>query len=204
MVKYEETAGEAQEASRDLGRIRALMERATRYSHLSGWSILLSGVLAAGGVLACRAAGVDFTLPGHARALAGIWGGVFGIAAAQGVAFSVANARRRAEPVWSHLTRQVVIATLPALFTGAALTGYALQAGQLDLLPPCWMLAYGGSLMGLGLFAGRPFKVAALLFLALGAAALFLFRDHGLVSMLASFGGLHLALGAWVLWKPRA
>ena len=93
---------------------------------------------------------------------------------------------------------------LPALFTGAALTGYAIQAGRLELLPPCWMLAYGSSLMGLGLFAGRPFRVAAIAFLAFGAASLFLLKEHGLVTMLASFGGLHLVLGAWVLWKPRA
>jgi hypothetical protein len=58
--------------------------------------------------------------------------------------------------------------------------------------------------MGLGLFAGRPFKLAALAFLASGAASLFLWKDQGLVTMLASFGGLHVVLGAWVIWKPRA
>lgn len=200
MVKYEEE----RDAARDLERIRALMERATEYSNLSGWSIAISGLLAAAGAGACRWVGVDFELPGHARALAAVWGTVFLLAVVQGAAFSIANARRKAEPVWSPLTQQVVIATLPALFTGAALTGYGLQTGQLDLLPPCWMLAYGSSLMGLGLFAGRPFKLASLAFLALGAASLFLWKDHGLATMLASFGGIHLVLGAWVLWKPRA
>ena len=192
------------DASRDLERIRALMERATEFSNLSGWSIVISGLLAAAGAGVCRREGADFDLPLHARTLAVVWGTVFALAAAQGVAFSVANARRKAEPAWSHLTRQVVVAMLPALFTGAALTGYAFQTGQLDLLPPCWMLAYGSSLMGLGLFAGRAFRVAALAFLAFGAASLFFWKDHGLLSMLASFGGIHLVLGAWVLWKPRA
>ncbi len=93
---------------------------------------------------------------------------------------------------------------LPALFVGAALTGYALETGQLDLLPPCWMLAHGSSLMGLGLFAGRPIKVAALAFLAMGAASLFLWKEHGLATLAASFGAIHLLLGAWMLWKPRA
>jgi hypothetical protein len=192
------------DAGRDLERIRALMERATEYSHLSGWSILIAGLLAAAGAGTCRWAGVDFGLPAHARMLALIWGSVFALAGLQGAAFSIANARRKTEPVWSTLTQQVVIATLPALFAGAALTGYGLQTGQLDLLPPCWMLAYGSSLMGLGLFAGRPFKLASLAFLALGAASLFLWKDYGLATMLASFGGLHLVLGAWVIWKPRA
>ncbi len=186
MVKFEEERN----AARDLERIRALMERATEYSNLSGWSIAISGLLAAAGAGACRWAGVDFEMPGHARTLAAVLGTVFLLAVVQGAAFSLVNARRKAEPVWSPLTQQVVIATLPALFAGAALTGYGLQTGQLDLLPPCWMLAYGSSLMGLGLF--------------LGAASLFLWKDHGLASMTASFGGIHLVLGAWVLWKPRA
>jgi hypothetical protein len=184
------------------------MERATEYSNLSGWSILISGLLAAAGVGACRWSGVDFKPLGEygspARTLVQIWGTVFVLAVIQGAAFSIMNARNKAEPFWSHLTRQVAAAMLPALFAGAALTGYGLETGQLDLLPPCWMLAYGSSLMGLGLFAGRPFKVASLAFLALGAASLFLWKDHGLVTMLASFGGLHLVLGAWVIWKPRA
>lgn len=189
--------------ARDLQRIRALMERATEYSHLSGWSILLSGLLACAGVAACRGAGVSFGLPGHVRTLAMIWGSVFLLAVLQGAAFSIANARRKAEPFWSPLTQQVVIATLPALFVGATLTSYGLETGQLDLLPPCWMLAYGSSLMGLGLFAGRPFKIAALAFLVLGALSLFLWKDHGLATMLASFGALHLLLGAWVICRPR-
>jgi hypothetical protein len=196
------------DAVRDLERIRALMERATEWSNLSGWSVVGSGLLASAGALACLGMGVEFRnvgeYGGQAPALARIWGAVFGLAAAQGIALSVANARRKAEPAWSPLTRQVVVAMLPALFVGSALTGYGLRSGQLDLLPPCWMLSYGSSLMGLGLFAGRPVRVAALAFLGLGALSLFLLRDHGLAMMLATFGGLHLALGAWMLWKPRA
>jgi len=191
-------------AQRDLERIRALMERATEWSNLSGWSIVISGLLAAAGAGECFRRGADFELPGHSRTLGVIWGSVFALAVVQGVAFSIANARRKAEPAWSPLTRQVVIATLPALFTGAALTGYAFQTGQLDLLPPCWMLAYGSSLMALGFFAGRPVRYAALAFLAFGAASLFFWKEHGLATMLASFGGIHLVLGAWMLWKPRA
>jgi hypothetical protein len=180
------------------------MERATEWSNFSGWSILVSGALAAAGAAECFRRGIDFDLPARSRELGSIWGTVFLAAALQGVAFSVANARRKSESAWSPLTRQVVVAMLPALFTGAALTGYAFETGRLDLLPPCWMLAYGSSLMGLGLFAGRPVRVAALAFLAFGAASLFLGKEHGLATMVASFGGLHLLLGAWMLWKPRA
>ncbi len=200
MTKLED----ARDPARDLERIRALMERATEWSNLSAWSVVISGVLASAGVAACFAKGADFDLPGHRGTLGVIWGAVFGLAFVQGILFSIANSRRKAEPAWTPLTRQVVVAMLPALFTGGALTGYGFTTGQLDLLPPCWMLAYGSSLMGLGLFAGRPVRVAALAFLVFGAAALFLWKEHGMILMLATFGGLHLALGAWMLWKPRA
>jgi len=204
VTKFEDDPAALRDASRDLERIRTLMDRASEYSHLSGLSILISGLLAVAGVGACAALGIDFGVPARAEALAAVWGAVFGVAAVQGVAFSVANARRRAEPAWSPLTKQVVVAMLPALFAGAALTGYGLQSGQLDLLPPCWMLAYGSSLMGLGLFAGWRIRLTAVAFLLLGAASLFLWKDRGLITMLAGFGGLHLVLGAWVIWKPRA
>lgn len=203
MTKFEDDPAALRDASKDLERIRSLMDLATEYSHLSGVSILLSGVLAVGGVGACWGLGIDFNLPAHADLLAVVWGAVFGLAAVQGVAFSIANARRKTEPAWSPLTRQVVTAMLPALFAGAALTGYGLRTGQIDLLPPCWMLAYGSSLMGLGLFAGGRIRLAAVAFLVLGAASLFLWKEHGLATMLATFGGLHLILGAWVIWKPR-
>ena len=191
------------EAAADLARIRALMERAGRYSNLSGYSLAFAGLIATAGVLACAGMGVDFSWPGHARTLAVVWGAVLLLAAAQHVAFTIVHARRRAEPVWSPLARQVVVAMLPALFIGAALTGFGLQTGQLDLLPPAWMLAHGSSLMALGLYAGGRLQSAGLAFLAMGAATLWWGKAHGLWLLLPSFGGIHLLLGLWMLWKPR-
>lgn len=195
-------------AARDLARIRALMERAGRYSHLSGFSALTAGLLAAGGSVLCWVWDVEFRPageyePGSAR-LGFIWGGVFLLALAQHLAFTVANARRLAEPVWSDLTRRVVLAVLPALFVGIVITVYGIRTRQLNLLPPIWMLAYGSSLMGLGLFAGWRIQLAAVLFLLLGAGALWWGTDHGRLMMLVSFGGIHLLLGAWIACKPQA
>jgi hypothetical protein len=190
-------------ASRNLERIRILMERAGRYSHLSAAAALAAGALAAGGAVACRLFAVNFNHPAHARTLALVWGAVFLLSAAGSVAFTVAGARRRAEPAWSPLARQVVLAMLPALFVGAAVTGYGLQTGQLDLLPPFWCLAYGTSLMGLGLYAGGRLQLVGALFLLAGAASLLWLKEYGLRVMLASFGGFHVLLGALLAWKPR-
>ncbi len=194
---------ERAEAIRDLARIRDLMERAASYSHLSGISALLAGVLGAAGTLACRALDVDFNVPGHAARLAQVWGTVLLLAAGQHVALAILNARRRGEPAWTPLARQVALAQLPSLFIGAAITGYGLQTGQLDLLPPVWMLAHGASLAALGLWAGGRIQAVAVLFLATGAVTLWWLKDAGLWMLLVSFGGYHALLGAWMLWKPR-
>ena len=190
-------------AARDLARIRSLMERAGRYSNLSGCSAILAGLLAVGGAVTCRLCEANFNHPGHARPLALIWVSVLALAIAQHLGFTLVHARRTAEPAWSPLTRQVLVAVLPAFFVGAAITGYGLQTGQLDLLPPIWMLAYGSSLMGLGLYAGGRLQLTGALFLLAGAACLWWWKDYGLRFMLASFGGFHVLLGAWMLWKPR-
>ena len=195
---------ERAEAVRDLARIRDLMERAGRYSHLSGLSALIAGLLGAAGAVACRALRIDFNVPGHAARLAAVWGTVLALAAGQHLALTVLHARRRGEPAWTPLTRQVALAQLPSLFIGAAITGYGLQTGQLDLLPPIWALAHGSSLLALGLWAGGRIQIAGLLFLATGAVTLWWLKEHGLWMMLASFGGYHALLGAWMLWKPRA
>lgn len=211
MIKYfvlqsEERLG----AARDLERIRVLMERAGRYSHLSAAACFVAGALALAGGAACRHWRVDFdpdgycgNPPGAGVTLLRVWGAVFLLALGQMIAFTVLNARRRGEPAWSALTRQVVVAMLPAGFVGAAVTGWGVTECRFDLLPPIWMMAYGSSVMGVGLFADWRVKLVAVLFLALGAVTLFWARPHGLLMMAASFGGLHLLLGTLLLWKPR-
>jgi hypothetical protein len=127
---------ERERAARDLERIRALMERAGRYSHLSAVSAVAAGAIALAGALVSKGLQVNYNAPARAGTLAAVWGGVLVLSIAQAAGFHVLNCRRRAEPAWSHLTRQVLAAMLPAFFVGAAVTGYGLQTGQLDLLPP--------------------------------------------------------------------
>lgn len=203
LQSLDEARDDRERAVQDLARIRSLMERAGRCSNLSGYSALLAGLLAGAGAVACRLLGANFNHPSHARALALVWGGVLALAIGQHPGFTLLHARRTADPAWSPLARQVLVAVLPAFFVGAAITGYGLQTGQLDLLPPIWMLAHGSTLMVLGLYAGRRFQALGILFLLLGATGLWWWRDYGLRLMLASFGGFHVLLGAWMLCKPR-
>lgn len=195
---------EHQDAARNLARIRTLMERAGKFSHLSASSAYVAGGLAAAGAFLSWAKGVNFNEPSGARTLGVIWGSVLVLALGQSLGFTIADARRRGDPFWGPLTEQVARAMLPAFLIGATFTAYGLRTGQLDLLPPFWALAYGASLMGLGLYAGRRIQLVGLLFILAGASSLFFFREYGLRMMLASFGGGHILLGVLIAWKRRA
>jgi hypothetical protein len=201
------TEAERDDARRDLQRIRTLMERAGRYSDLSAWSCVLSGTLAVAGALACRGLGLEFRRGASGEQvlhLGLLWGGVFAAAGIQNALFTWASARRRGEPVWSPLARQVFVAVLPAFFVGAIVTVYAVRAGELELLPPLWMLTYGTALMTLGLYASGEIRLVGILFLALGAGALLWGREYGVWMMMISFGGLHLLLGRLLFPKSQA
>ena len=195
---------ERDDAARSLERIRALMERAGKFSHLSATAAFVAGGLAVAGSVISKTLGVNFNSATEAGRLAWIWGSVLVLALGESFAFTIADARRRGAPFWGPLTHQVLLAMAPAFFIGATVTGYGLRTGQLDLLPPFWSLAYGASLMALGLYAGRRIQAVGVLFLLAGAASLFWWREYGLRTMLAAFGGGHLLLGALIAWKPRA
>ena len=52
------------------------------------------------------------------------------IGAVQVVVLSILSARKRGHPAWSSLARRVVVATLPGIYVGAALTEFARLRGS--------------------------------------------------------------------------
>jgi hypothetical protein len=93
----------------------------------------------------------------------------------------------------------VIVATLPGLYLGLALGEFARRSGRLDALPALWCLAYGASLLGLGLYAGWKANLAGLLFLAAGTLALLGVLPGGNLLMAIAFGGIHILLGILIL-----
>lgn len=194
-----------EQAEEHLAVIRSAMERTTRFTGLPAYACFAAGALALGGVAASAAQGVSFNSPLHAGPLFRIWGTVCLLAAAQFVALTTAAARRRGERAWTGLTQRVVVAMLPGLYVGAALTEFCRQTGTIDYLPPFWCLCYGASLMGLGLYSGWKANAVGALFLAAGTVGLHAFKEHGMALLAVAFGGLHLLLGALILMShdPR-
>lgn len=188
------------EAAQNLETIRMLMERTGRYSNFSGISCVTAGALAIGGAALCRWRMVSFESPDPLWKLIVIWAVVLILAFVQNLVWSVVHARRLGQPFWSHLTRQVTLAVLPAFFVGAVLTGWAIHQRRTEILPGVWMLMYGTGVLGVALFAGRLLKVFGVCFLLAGAACLF-WRQYGVESMAATFGLFHVAVGTAIACK---
>jgi hypothetical protein len=190
-----------EQAEDQVALIRSVMERTTRFTGLPGAACLVAGGLALAAAGIAGALGADFAGRRHG-ALAAVWGTTALLSAVEVVVLSVLAARRRGHPAWTALARRVVVATLPGLYVGAALTEFARRSGRLDALPALWCLSYGASLLGLGLYAGWKANVVGVLFLAAGTLSLLGVLPGGNLLMAIAFGGLHVLLGLLILKGP--
>src|SRR5688572_29586669 len=192
-----------EQAEDQVALIRSVMERTTRFTGLPGAACLVAGGLAVAGAGAAGALGAEFTRAEDYGArhglLAATWIATAVAAAGEVVVLSVIAARRQNRPAWTGLVRRVIVATLPGLYLGAALGEFARRSGRLDALPGLWCLAYGASLLGLGLYAGWKANLAGLLFLAAGTLSLLGVGPGGNLLMAIAFGGIHVLLGILIL-----
>jgi hypothetical protein len=188
-----------EQAEDQVALIRSVVERTTRFTGLPGVACLVAGGLAIAAARVAAGLGADFTYGDRHKLLGIIWSVTALIGAVQVVVFSVLAARKRGHPAWSALARRVVVATLPGLYVGAALTEFARRSGRIDALPALWCLAYGASLLGLGLYAGWKANVAGVLFLAAGSLSFLGVLPGGNLLMAIAFGGIHLLLGLLIL-----
>ena len=191
-----------EQAEDQVALIRSVIERTTRFTGLPGAACLVAGGLAIAASGTASALGANFSYNGRHALLAAIWGATALIGAVQVVVLSILSARKRGHPAWSSLARRVVVATLPGIYVGAALTEFARRSGRLDALPALWCLAYGASLLGLGLYAGWKANVAGVLFLAAGTLSFLGVLPGGNLLMAVAFGGLHVLLGILILKGP--
>lgn len=165
--------------------IRRTMESAGQFTAVPG----KGGV--AMGLTALTAAAVAETQTRPER-----WVAVWMVAASIALAIGVAAARRKAGG--DGLTgpaRKFVLALLPALFAGAALTVLFVRHGLFPELPALWLLLYGTAVVSGGTFSVRVVPVMGFCFLALGLVATFTPEQWGNALLAAGFGGLQIAFG---------
>ena len=183
---------DAREAEENLRVIRALMERSTKFSTFSGLSGVCAGMAS---IIGCIITRLYIPDPGAfpVQFLA-LWSTVIVIAVGADYLLMKRRAAQVGKRVLSRLGKQMVIASVPGLGTGAIVTFYLLQHHLLGSVYPFWMLAYGLAVSATGLFSQREVSLLGVAFLIAGAACLFA-TGIGLPMMAVTFGGFHIVYG---------
>jgi len=168
------------------------MESASTFTAVSGWGLVAVGAV---GLLAAWLA-----WSGNRDADLRVWIPAAVVSVALGIAFNVVKARRMDVPIWSGAIRRLAWVMTPTLAAGALLT-FALAAEDTwQLLPGTWLAIYGAGVIAGAEFSVRAIRWMGVLFLALGAVALFR-PELGLELLAAGFGGVHVLIGLDIVFR---
>lgn len=195
-----------QSAENDLQLIREVMERSARYTHFSGVSGLISGLL---GLAGCAATyWIDNNLPvgTHDIWYLVIWGTVLVLAMAEDLFFAQRSARTLNQTIWNPATYQVIRAILPGIVIALVLSYAGLHSGLRNSLSAIWALGYGVALCAAGMFSIKEVSRYGVLQLVTGSVVLIFLRDWQYSFYLAaglSFGLYQMLFGLWISWKRR-
>jgi len=181
-------------AAENLLYIRDAMERASSFTAVPGWGGVVMG-------LAGLAAAV--IAPAQSSRLAWLltWLATAAVAVAVGLLGVLFKARNDGVPVLSRPARQFALGFVPAIFVAALLTIVLFRAGLDALLPGMWLLLYGTAVIAGGTFSIRIVPLMGILFLFLGAIALFTAPPVQAVCLGLGFGGLHVVFGVLIARK---
>ena len=175
----------------DLRFIRETLATAGSFTAVSGSGQMLVGATA---LLAAWLASrmPDFTS----------WAMVWALEALVAMAIAIASSARKVRasqtPLLSGPGRKFVLALLPPLVAGAALTLLLVKTGLTAAVPGTWLLLYGTAVATGGSFSVRAVPRMGYAFMALGAVALGAPVAWTNYLMAAGFGGLHIVFG-WVI-----
>ncbi len=193
-----------QSAESDLQLIREVMERSARYTHFSGVSGLISGLL---GLAGCAATyWIDTNLPvgTHDIWYVVIWGMVLVLAMAEDLFFAQRSARTLNQTIWNPATYQVIRAILPGIVIALVLSYAGLHSGLRNSLSAIWALGYGVALCAAGMFSIKEVTRYGVLQLITGSVVLLFLRDWPYSFYLAaglSFGIYQMLFGLWIARK---
>ena len=168
--------------------IRETLEHATSFTAVSGWGLVLVGVLACGfaAFARWRATPTAFIATWLVAAIV-----CLGLA----VGMSARKARRLGLSLTTGAGRKFIVAFLPTMIAGAFLTFAAATSGQTTHLAGMWLLLYGASVVAAGSNSVPLVPAMGISFMVLGAAAL-VAPAWGNWFMALGFGGVHAGFGA--------
>ena len=175
-------------AAENLLYIRGAMERAGSFTAVPGWGAVVMGLagLAAAVIAPTQATPVAWLVTWLAAAAFAVTAGVLAI---------LLKSQKVGVSFLSSPARQFALSFSPAVLAGALLTLACVRAETYGFLPGIWLLLYGAAVVAGGAFSVRVVPVTGLLFLFLGAVALFAPPVVADVCLGLGFGGLNLVFG---------
>jgi len=181
-------------AADDLRFIRETLATAGSFTAVSGRGQMLVGATA----LAAAALSKHMFLgSGWMK----VWLAEAALAIAITVWASERKARRLGVPLVSAVARKFVLALLPPLVAGAALTVALWFSGHRHLVPGVWLLLYGTAVVTGGSFSVRAVPLMGYCFMVLGCVALAAPLGWAWLLLGAGFGVLHIIFGAVIARK---
>src|SRR4051812_40888076 len=172
--------------------IRETMEQANGATAVSGWGMVLAGVVA------LVAAGVAET---GRLGWVGPWLAASAAAPIASLAAIAHKARRPGAGPVIGVARKLLLSFVPTMVAGALLTFALLREGTTTLLPALWLLLYGAAVMAAGAFSVRSVPAMGACFVILGLLALLAPASWGNALLALGFGGLHVVFGARIARK---
>ena len=175
----------------DLRYIRRTMERAGAFTAISGWGLVAAGISA---LMAAWVAARQPTAEG--------WLGTWLAEALFALVVSLWLSNRKAQaahvPLLNVPGRKFVFAFAIPMAVGALLT-VAMHGGPMaGRLAAVWLLLYGAGITTGGSFSVRIVPTMGIVFMLLGAVALFSPVGWGNAFLAVGFGGLHVLFGAMI------
>ena len=199
-----------EQALEDLKLIKRTMKASTRFTNIPPLGYLFSGLFGLAGPFytylylgaqkVSDPAGITVY---DALILAIAWLTILLGAASASVIFSVLRAKRLGKSAWNSLLARMLGSQAPQLAVSAVLTIGLASRGEYDMIPGVWLISYGLVLFSWYFFTGRDHLIQSVIFLALGAAALFSPAPISLVLLAAGFGATNLFFGIKGLRKEK-
>jgi hypothetical protein len=178
----------------DLRYIRRTMDRGPAFTAVPGWGGVAMGLsaLVAGMIAATRPTPEGWLL---------VWLVEAGVAMGIGGWAMNRKAAKADLPVLTGAGRKFFLSFLPPAIAGAVLTGALYRTGDLSFVPGAWLLLYGAAVVTAGTFSVKVVPLMGVVFMLLGAVALFSDPAWGNPLLMVGFGGVHVAFGLHIARK---
>jgi hypothetical protein len=196
----------------DIGEIRSLMERSSKFISLSGWAGIFAGIYALVGVYVAITylhfnpqslyleKGEAQNISSNFLSVVLLALAIFLLAITTAIYFTRRRAKKKEELLWTPAARRLMAEVSLPLIIGGVLLLICLSKGLIGFLAPLSLLFYGLALYTISKFTYVEVRVLGLIEIVLGLAGAY-FVNWGILFWAIGFGVVHIIYGIYVYFK---